>query len=74
MNYFYNDKTNQYFDIRTNSLNKILEKKKEQYSICNLRFLKYLRFLSGQNAHLYTSQKLHKWKVIYVVETVYFGD
>ena len=29
MNYFSNDKTNQYFDIRTNSLNKILEKKKE---------------------------------------------
>ena len=29
MNYFNNDKTNQYFVIRTNSLNKILEKKKE---------------------------------------------
>ena len=29
MNYFKNDKTNQYFDIRTNSLNKILEKKKD---------------------------------------------
>ena len=28
MNYFNNDKTNQYFDIRTNSCNKILEKKK----------------------------------------------
>ena len=28
MNYFNNDKTNQYFVIRTNSLNKILEKKK----------------------------------------------
>ena len=29
MNYFNNDKTNQYFDIRTNSLNKILEKNKD---------------------------------------------
>ena len=29
MNYFNNDKTNQYFYIRTNSFNKILEKKKE---------------------------------------------
>ena len=29
MNYINNDKTNQYFDIRTNSLNKILEKKKD---------------------------------------------
>ena len=29
MNYFNNDKTNQYFDIRTNSSNKILEKKKD---------------------------------------------
>ena len=29
MNYFNNDKTNQYFDIRTNSLDKILEKKKD---------------------------------------------
>ena len=29
MNYFNNDKTNQYFDIVTNSLNKILEKIKE---------------------------------------------
>ena len=29
MNYFNNDKTDQYFDIRTNSLNKILEKKKD---------------------------------------------
>ena len=27
--HFNNDKTNKYFDIRTNSLNKILEKKKE---------------------------------------------
>ena len=52
MNYFNNDKTNQYFDIRTNSLNKILEKKKDEYSICNLRFLDYLSFLPGQNACL----------------------
>ena len=29
MNFFNNDKTNQYFDIRTNSLNKILEKEKD---------------------------------------------
>ena len=29
MNYFNNDQTNQNFDIRTNSFNKILEKKKE---------------------------------------------
>ena len=29
MNYFNIDKTNQYFAIRTNSLNKILEKKKD---------------------------------------------
>ena len=29
MNYFNNDKTNQYFDIRTNSLTKMLEKKKK---------------------------------------------
>ena len=31
MNYI-NDKANQYFDIRKNSLNKILEKKKYLYS------------------------------------------
>ena len=42
MNYFNNDKTNQYFDIRTNSLDKILEKIKDLHSVCNLRFLKYL--------------------------------
>ena len=42
MNYFNNDKTNQYFNIRTNSFNKILERKK-----C---FLKYLLCLPGQNA------------------------
>ena len=29
MNYFNNDKTNQYFDIRTNYLTKMLEKKKD---------------------------------------------
>ena len=29
MNYFNNDKTNQYFEIRTNPSNKILEKKKD---------------------------------------------
>ena len=29
MNYFNNDKNNQYFDIRANSFNKILEKKKK---------------------------------------------
>ena len=29
MNYFNNDKTNQYFDIRKKSLNKILEEKKD---------------------------------------------
>ena len=29
MNNFNNGKTNQYFDVRTNSFNKILEKKKD---------------------------------------------
>ena len=29
MNYFNKDKTNQYFDIRTNFLNEIFEKKKK---------------------------------------------
>ena len=33
MNYFNNDKTNQYFDIRTNSLNKILEKKRKIFQM-----------------------------------------
>ena len=37
MNYFKNDKTNQYFNIRTNYLNKILEMKKK-YSLYDLRF------------------------------------
>ena len=42
-----NNKTNSYFDIRTSSWDKILEEKKDLYSICNLRFLKYLWFLPG---------------------------
>ena len=42
MNYFNNDKTNQYCNIRTNSSEKMLEKKKYYYSMYNLRFLKYL--------------------------------
>ena len=53
MNYFNNDKTNQYLDIGTNSLNKILEKKKDESSICNLCFVNYLSFVPGQNACLF---------------------
>ena len=41
MNYLNNDKTNQYFNVKTILLNKISQRKKDQYSIYNLCFLKY---------------------------------
>ena len=44
MNYFNNDKTNKYFDNRTNSLNKILREEKKNYIpyTYNKFFSKYL--------------------------------
>ena len=51
-NAYNNNKTNKYYNIRTNFSNQNILKKIDWYSINNLHFLKYLWFLSGQNSPL----------------------